>query len=320
MAKEDSFLALVHHDGEIKHRSREGVKFTDKNPTNVFITTRTRLADLQRSIQRKICANGRKRLGMIYYRIPISVVAQGVKYGCFAIEADEDLQVLFHCRRQFPEVRITKLFVEMLAPLVSSGGSAPNPHSANVAGSSRLVIQPEPEAQLVASPTFGIYNEAEAGDTVTGAPQGLCAPPVQREPDPGVEEALRANDSDDEPQFIDGDSDDNRGPVPNQQGSASSSRTQQYPPHLSNLNFDALSGPGRPQDEPSSGTQGSQGSNNQAKFEIGQTFVYKEVVVLAVKNYNIHRGVEYRVRWSQIMLSTSDNASNSDRGVIGSFD
>ncbi|MED6116264.1 hypothetical protein PIB30_098488 [Stylosanthes scabra] len=77
MAEENSFLALVHHDGEIKHRSRKGVKFIDKNPTNVFITTRTRLADLQRSIQRKICPNGRKRLGMIYYRIPIFVVAQG---------------------------------------------------------------------------------------------------------------------------------------------------------------------------------------------------------------------------------------------------
>ncbi|MED6172640.1 hypothetical protein PIB30_051887 [Stylosanthes scabra] len=213
MAGEDSFLALVHHDGEIKHSSREGLKFTSKNPTNVFITTRTRLSDLQRNIQRKIFSNGRKRLGMIYYRIPISVVAQGVMYGSFAIEADEDLQVLFHCRRQFPEA--------------------------------------EPEAQLVTSPTFGIYNEAEVGDlvadlgdTVTGAPRALGAPPVQREPNPGVEEALRADDSDDEPPFIDGDSDDDSSPVPNQQGGASSSGTHQYPPHLSNLNLDALSGPG----------------------------------------------------------------------------
>ncbi|MED6163866.1 hypothetical protein PIB30_084140 [Stylosanthes scabra] len=177
MADEDSFLALVHHDGEIKHSSREGVKFTSKNPTNVFITPRTRLSDLQRNIQRRICCNGRKRLGMIYYRIPISVVAQGVMYGSFAIQADENLQVLFHCRSQFLEVRTTELFVEMLAPLASSGGSAPGQHSSNVSGLSRRAIQAEPEAQLVTFPTFGIYNEAEAGDlvanlgdTVTGAP------------------------------------------------------------------------------------------------------------------------------------------------------
>ncbi|MED6208581.1 hypothetical protein PIB30_046585 [Stylosanthes scabra] len=167
-------------------------------------------------------------------------------YGSFAIQADEDLQVLFHCRRQFPEVRTTELFLEMLAPLASSGGSVPGQHSANVAGPSRRAIQAELEAQLVASPTFGIYNEAEA--------------------DPGVVEALRADDSDDEPPFIEGDSDDDRGLVPNQPGGASSSGTHQYPPHLSTLNLDVLSGPGRVQGEPGSDTQGSQGSNNQAEF------------------------------------------------------
>ncbi|MED6169612.1 hypothetical protein PIB30_022830 [Stylosanthes scabra] len=264
MAEEDSFLGLVHHDGEIKHRSREGVKFTDKNPTNVFITTRTRLADLQ--------------------------------------QADEDLQVLFHCRRKLPKVRTTGLFVEMLAPLANSGGSAPNPHSANVAGPSRRVIQPKPEAQQVASPTFGIYNEAktgdcvgELGDSVTAAPHALYIPYVQRDLDPLVEEALQSDDSNDEPPFTHGDSDDDGGPVPNQQGGASSSGTQQYPPHLSNLNLDALTGPRRAQGEPSSGTHGSQGSNNQAEFEVGQTFVDKKVSVLDVKNYRIRRGVEYRV-------------------------
>ncbi|MED6156644.1 hypothetical protein PIB30_016191 [Stylosanthes scabra] len=137
------------------------------------------------SIQRKICRDGRRRLGMIYYRIPISVVTHGVKYGCFAKEADEDLQVLFHCRRQFQEVRTTELFVELLGPLVSSGGSAPNPHSANVAGPSCRVIQHDPEANQVASPTFGIYNETKAGgcvgelgDTITAAPHAVYGPPV----------------------------------------------------------------------------------------------------------------------------------------------
>ncbi|MED6133146.1 hypothetical protein PIB30_025781 [Stylosanthes scabra] len=108
----------------------------------------------------------------------------------------------------------------MLAPLASSGGSAPGQHSANVAGSSRRAIQAEPEAQLVASPTFEIYNEAEVsdlvadlGDIVTEALQALCAPPVH---------------------------DDDSDPVPNQQGGASSSGTHQYSPHLSNLNLDAL--------------------------------------------------------------------------------
>ncbi|MED6132482.1 hypothetical protein PIB30_019457 [Stylosanthes scabra] len=136
---------------------------------------------------------------------------------------------------------------------------------------------------------------ANLEDTGTGAPQALCAPLVQRVPDPGVVEALRADDSDDEPPFIEGDSDDDSGLVPNQQGGASSSGTHQYPPHLSTLNLDVLSGPGRVQGEPSSDTRGSQGSNNQAEFQIGQTIVDKEIAILAVKNYSIRRGVEYRV-------------------------
>ncbi|MED6112439.1 hypothetical protein PIB30_061741 [Stylosanthes scabra] len=45
----------------------------------------------------------------------------------------------------------------------------------------------------------------------------------------------------------------------------------------------------------SSDTQVSQGSNTPAEFQVGQSFHSKEEAVLAVKNYNIHRGVEYRV-------------------------
>ncbi|MED6211479.1 hypothetical protein PIB30_074055 [Stylosanthes scabra] len=214
MVQEDSFLALVHSDGEIKHRAQEGVKFTDKNPTNVFIMTRTHLVDLQHSIQRRICRDGRKRLGMIYYRIPISVVAQGVKYGCFAIEADEDLQVLFHCRRQFPEVWTTELFVEMLDPLASSGGSAPNPHSAIVELLSRPVIQ-----------GYKIFR----GDRGCCCSSTACSArsACGEDPKPPVDKALRADDSDDEPAFFegDGDSDDDIDPVPTQQGGAFSSGT-----------------------------------------------------------------------------------------------
>ncbi|MED6216788.1 hypothetical protein PIB30_011114 [Stylosanthes scabra] len=253
MSEEDSFLALVHHDGEIKHSSREGVMFTSKNPTNVFITPRIRLSDIQRNIQRKIRCNGRKRLGMIYYRIPISVVAQRGMYGSFAIQADEDLQ------ESVPRGANHRAG-EMLAPLANLGGSAPGQHSANVAGHRAVRSRPN-QRRSSSCPQRSEYIMRQKQ-----APQALCAPPVQRVPDPGVEEALRADDSDDEPPFIDGDSDDDSGPAPNQQEGASCSGTHQYPPHLSTLNLDAVSRPGRLQGEPSSGTQGSQGYKNQAEF------------------------------------------------------
>ncbi|MED6122574.1 hypothetical protein PIB30_040956, partial [Stylosanthes scabra] len=195
MEGDESFLALVHHDGKIRYKTREGVKFTDKSPTNVFITPRTTLLDLQGSIIRKLGLDGRKRVSMIYYRIPISVVASGVKYGCFAVERDDDLQILFHCRRQFPEVRTTELFVEIVDPIASSGGSAPNPRLVNVGGEDE-----HGESRSIVG----------LGVAAAEIPQQLPPPSfeVAPDPDPHVGEALMPDDSDDEPQFIEGESDD----------------------------------------------------------------------------------------------------------------
>ncbi|MED6124808.1 hypothetical protein PIB30_062364 [Stylosanthes scabra] len=163
MENDESFVALVHHDGRIRYKSREGVKFIDKSPTNLFMTTRTTLVDLQDSIIRKLGFDGRKRV-KIFYRIPISVVAQGVKYGCLAVEGDDDLQILFHCRRQFPEVRTTELFVEVADSLASLGGSAPISQPANVGGASGSRNQRD--VSRVASPSFDFNLQAEVG---TGA-------------------------------------------------------------------------------------------------------------------------------------------------------
>ncbi|MED6166358.1 hypothetical protein PIB30_108503 [Stylosanthes scabra] len=140
----------------------------------------------------------------------------------------------------------------------------------------------------------------EVGGTAAATPQ-LVSPPAFEGvpvPDPQVVEALRVDDSDAEPELIEGESDDEAGPVPPPQGGASSSGTQQYPTHLSDLNLDALSGPGRGASGASGATssvQASQGSNMPAEFVVGQSFHTKEEAVLAVKNYNIRRGVEYRV-------------------------
>ncbi|MED6208877.1 hypothetical protein PIB30_049277 [Stylosanthes scabra] len=161
MEGDESFVALVHHDGRIRYKIREGVKFTDKSPTNVFLTSKTSLSDLQHSIIRKLGLDGRKRV-IIYYRIPISVVAQGVKYGCFAVEGDDDLKIMFHCQRQFPEVRTTELFVEIANSLASFGGSAPNPWSINVGGASGSRNQCEIDVRQVASSSFYFNLQAEA--------------------------------------------------------------------------------------------------------------------------------------------------------------
>ncbi|MED6114924.1 hypothetical protein PIB30_085230 [Stylosanthes scabra] len=105
-----SFLVLVHDNGKIKRQTREGVEFKSECPTNMFIIERTSFVDLQANIICKLGLDGRKRIRNIYYRVSVAVVSSGVKYDCFSINPNEDLQVLFHCRQQYPEVRTTELY------------------------------------------------------------------------------------------------------------------------------------------------------------------------------------------------------------------
>ncbi|RYR65728.1 hypothetical protein Ahy_A03g011657 [Arachis hypogaea] len=99
MASEESFVVLVHHRGSIKRKTRSGVKFTDKDPLSIFMMPTTSYDDLVSYVLRKLGLEGVKRVKKFFYRIPISVLHEIVKYDCFTIGSDEDLQVLFHYRR-----------------------------------------------------------------------------------------------------------------------------------------------------------------------------------------------------------------------------
>ncbi|MED6163319.1 hypothetical protein PIB30_078722, partial [Stylosanthes scabra] len=155
-ARGDSFLALVHHNGKIKKRTSEGVRFKCECPTNVFISAGTSLADLQASIERRLDLDARKRVSHIFYRVPVAVVSSGVKYDCFSVESDEDLQVLFHCQQQFPEVRTTELYVEIADVGASFGGSNPHPQQVHVGPTHCPPDVGGPTMGPVASPSFDV--------------------------------------------------------------------------------------------------------------------------------------------------------------------
>ncbi|XP_057755671.1 uncharacterized protein LOC130974846 [Arachis stenosperma] len=139
MASEESFVILVHHRGSIKRKTRSGVKFTDKDPLCIVVTPRTSYDDLVRSVLMKLGLEDLKRVKKFFYRIPITVLQDTVKYDCFTISSDEDLQVMFLCRRQFPEVRTP----ELLAKLVDV-----------------------PMVQAVAFPSFAVDLNGSVGDDV----------------------------------------------------------------------------------------------------------------------------------------------------------
>ncbi|RYR44083.1 hypothetical protein Ahy_A08g040457 [Arachis hypogaea] len=182
-----------------------------------------------------------------------------MRYETFVIGSDEDLQVLFHCRRSFSAVRILELLAKLEDGVDSSGTSASNPQSTTVGGASTSM-------PVVAAVVLIPYTQYVA--------------------------AVHAN-SNDEPVAIGGDSDDDiprNTPTPH---GGSGSGTQQYRPHLSSLNLEAI---GQHQNvEATFMGQGMHDANHLTEFQIGQSFQSKEEVVLSVKDYSIWRGVEYRV-------------------------
>ncbi|XP_057730686.1 uncharacterized protein LOC130946020 [Arachis stenosperma] len=67
----------------------------------------------------------------------------------------------------------------------------------------------------------------------------------------------------------------------------SNSGTQQYPPHFSSLDLDAMRQEGVPAEPTEFGARDTQGTGGLTKFQVGQQFQDKEEDVLSVKTYSI---------------------------------
>ncbi|MED6163979.1 hypothetical protein PIB30_085194, partial [Stylosanthes scabra] len=182
-------------------------------------------------ILQKIGVTSSKRAGKLFYRAPVTVVSEHVKYGSFVVQNDTDLEVIFHCRRDFLEVRTIELYVKLEDVVASSGGSNPNPTSNQIGGSSSsaLVAPVVPVIPpCVASSSFapGLHNEdgdrCDLGDNrtfgelvtvVANSPHNVPMGAQISDPE-GIEEALGDDEDDKEPEFVFGDSDDNHHSIP----------------------------------------------------------------------------------------------------------
>ncbi|RYQ82137.1 hypothetical protein Ahy_B10g100732 [Arachis hypogaea] len=118
---------------------------------------------------------GVKRIEKSFYRIPISVLRDDVKYDSFVIGSDEDLKVLFYCRRQFSEVRTLELLAKLVDVVFRSGSSNQNPEalattvcsSSRPSGASSSVPVIVPKAMYVVSLSFAV-DLHHSGDGVLG--------------------------------------------------------------------------------------------------------------------------------------------------------
>ncbi|XP_015942789.1 uncharacterized protein LOC107468065 [Arachis duranensis] len=257
--------------------AHDNIQFTNVRPTacqmQIDIACR---ADIVQCVHvTKFGVFGSKWVKKLFYKIPIAVVSIGVKYDTFVLAADEDIRVLFRCVRSFPEVRIHELYAKLEVGVDSSGASAPVHSSTGAGDASSSMPTAGPSVPQVASPSFaadldrtkavgsvplknpGVWQQAFEADTGGGMihdVQGFGKPDR-------VKNAMRDDDSDQEPVDIIGDSDDDTGANP----------------HAQHADGGATIG------------------GSSTNFQIGQSFQNKDEVVMSVKDYSIHRGVEYRV-------------------------
>ncbi|XP_057760847.1 uncharacterized protein LOC130981261 [Arachis stenosperma] len=238
MASEESFLVLVYYRGSIKKKTRSGIKFTNKDPLNIFLKHTTSFTEFLNSIIQKLGLQDVKRVEKLFYHIPISVLRDDLKYDSFVIESDEDLEVLFHYRRQFAEVRIPELLAKLVDVVFSFGGSNRNTQAPATAfcSSSRpvgvflSVPVIAPPKMVVASPSFAV-DVNRGGDEEVGivdrAPVSLqCGTPD------GMDDALPDDDDADDVELdiiVDDSGDDIAASNPVGIEGASSPGTQQYP-------------------------------------------------------------------------------------------
>ncbi|RYQ91700.1 hypothetical protein Ahy_B09g097699 isoform E [Arachis hypogaea] len=251
MASEESFVVLVHHRGSIKRKTRSGVKFTDKDPLCIVVNPTTSYDDLVRSVLMKLGLEGAKRVKKFFYRIPVTILHDTVKYDCFTIGSDEDLQVMGSNRNT--------------TNVATAAGS-----SSRAAMASSSVPVYEPAVQLVASPSFavdlndGVGDEVGSFDILPNALEGV--PPV------GVGDGVLgdADEDDVEPDTIEDDSGDEvRATGPALAGGGSSSGTQQYPPHFSLLDLDAMRHEGVLGHAVGFGARDTEGTAGLTEFQVG---------------------------------------------------
>ncbi|MED6172356.1 hypothetical protein PIB30_049376 [Stylosanthes scabra] len=134
MSDQRSFLALVHHTGKIKKNLRVGIRFSSKEP--------------------KLGVANSKRVSKLFYRALVAVVSEHVQYSPFVINSNDDLEVIFHCRRDFPEVRTTELYAKLVDIVASSDGSNQHPPSVHIGGSSSLPPPAEPAIPVIPAPGY----------------------------------------------------------------------------------------------------------------------------------------------------------------------
>ncbi|XP_015946252.1 uncharacterized protein LOC107471322 [Arachis duranensis] len=153
--------------------------------------------EFQNTIIQKLGMQRVKRVEKLFYRILIFVLRDDVKYDSFVIGSDEDLQVLFHCRRQFSKVRSPKILAKFIDVVYNSGGLNQNPQpSAMVACSSSMSVGISSSVPVIVLEAVLVATSSLADDLNRNRDREIDV--LQDDDDDYLELAMIADDSDDD--------------------------------------------------------------------------------------------------------------------------
>ncbi|RYR42462.1 hypothetical protein Ahy_A08g038949 isoform B [Arachis hypogaea] len=236
---------------------------------------------------------------------------------------------MFLCRRQFPEVRTPELLAKLVDVVSSSGGSnrntttlaTPAGSSSRPAVTSSFVPVYQPVVQAVASPSFAVDLNGSVGDDVRSRenlPNDLLGvAPL------GVGDGVLGDpDEDDvEPDMIDDDNGDDIGASELALAAGSSSTgTQQYPPHFSSLDLDAMRQEGVSGHSVGFGVRDAEGTAGLTEFQRKGIWEVKRYngphTCLATSISSDHRSLDYHVISAFIMPMIRAYASVSIKVLL----
>ncbi|MED6195097.1 hypothetical protein PIB30_034837 [Stylosanthes scabra] len=260
MSDSNLVVDTLYPDGEMK-RGADGIGFACPNPILCYIQRVDTLDVLKYFILRIMGAVGRKHVRRIAYRLLNILPPLEYKFKIFWVEGDVHVRAMFELHQRYDPRQVMELLVETRDAIHSEACQ---------------VGAIAPPLQRIATPDVSMDMDSGSDDGSDGDYLG---------------ESEESTDSFDEAEYVEESQVGRMFLLP---APAAIPDLASVSSHFHMLNLDAM------QEEPREAHGG--GGNDYLnlddgeEFRVGHRFSCREAVHMAVKNYNIQRAAEYRVK------------------------
>ncbi|XP_016172646.1 uncharacterized protein LOC107615038 [Arachis ipaensis] len=288
-------LLFICYDGEILYDEKDFIVFRSGQPIFTYMTPKIdSLTALKNLILHSVGQQEEKRMKKIYYRY-LTEVDGRLFYKSYRLRDDEDVWLIRSWHNRWTNIHLLKLFV-YLVEVGGRGSSADTVDNSPLSGAVRRTIR-RTMVDLNMRP-----EGSQEGSNVEACNVDLMDDGVESHDGSAIRDLMMdqyevnpddVDDGDEEPAKIpdDGDEEEEMNYYSDTHIALTQpaiSRPYDRPDHFTRLNLDAMISDW-------SFTQGGPEEDPSNEFEVGQQFKDMEEVMLAVKQYNIRRAMDYKI-------------------------